>query len=193
MRRLVLTLPRAFRVVRSSPSCFLSQALVSATTATIAVTLLAQGTRAALPSGWIDEDIGSPQQAGSASYIGGSWTVAGGGSDIWNTADQFHLDSETVSGDGTIIAKVLTLQNTDPGSGWSKAGLMFRSDNSPGAVNVATVATPRNGVRFQWRVSAGGGCNFANTRGVVVGVWLKLVRAGSNFSGYQSANGQSWT
>jgi hypothetical protein len=193
MRRLVLTLPRAFRVVRSSPSCFLSQALVSATTATIAVTLLAQGTRAALPSGWIDEDIGSPQQAGSASYIGGSWTVAGGGSDIWNTADQFHLDSETVSGDGTIIAKVLTLQNTDPGSGWSKAGLMFRSDSSPGAVNVAIVATAGNGVSFQWRNTAGGGCNFANTTGLVVPVWLKLVRAGSNFSGYQSANGQSWT
>src|SRR6185369_9232232 len=81
--------------------------------------------KAALPSGWNDSDIGSPAIAGSAIYNNGNWTVAGGGSDIWNAADQFNFASTTFNGDGTIIAKVTSLQNTDPGSGWSKAGVMF--------------------------------------------------------------------
>ena len=40
-----------------------------------------------------DADIGLPSQAGSGSYSAGSgiYTVAGGGSDIWSTADQFNL------------------------------------------------------------------------------------------------------
>src|SRR5437868_189935 len=40
-----------------------------------------------IPPGWTDEDIGAPSFAGSASYSAGNWTVAGGGSDIWNAAD----------------------------------------------------------------------------------------------------------
>ena len=45
----------------------------------------------ALPPGWSDMDIGSPGLAGSASYTNDLWTVTGGGSDIWDTADQFNF------------------------------------------------------------------------------------------------------
>jgi hypothetical protein len=85
---------------------------------------------AALPSGWNDADIGSPALAGSAAYNNGNWTVIGGGSDIWNAADQFNFASTSFSSDGVMIARVLSLQNSDPGSGWSKAGLMFRNAKS---------------------------------------------------------------
>src|SRR5262245_50961185 len=110
---------------------------------------------AALPPGWSDADIGSPAIAGSANYNNGLWTIAGGGSDIWNAADQFNLASTTLNGDGTLIAHVTSLQNTDPGSGWSKAGVMFRNDSSAGSANVTVVATAGNGVSFQWRSAAG--------------------------------------
>src|SRR5208282_5767875 len=98
---------------------------------------------AALPAGWTDMDIGSPAQAGYATDTNGLWTVGGGGNDIWNDADQFNLASESVSGDGSMVAEVLSIQSTDP---WSKAGVMLRNDTTAGSVNLAVVATVGNGV-----------------------------------------------
>src|SRR5256885_16736333 len=112
---------------------------------------------AALPPGWSDGDIGSPALAGSASENNGKWTVTGGGSDIWNSADQFNFASTSFSSDGVMIAQVSTLQNSDPGTGWSKAGLMLRNDASAGSANAAVFVTAGNGVSFQWRSTAGGG------------------------------------
>jgi hypothetical protein len=128
---------------------------------------------AALPPGWSDADIGSPGLAGSATYASGLWTVTGGGSDIWNTADQFNFASTNYTGDGTMIALVLSLQNSDPSSGWSKAGLMFRNDSTAGSVNVSIVATAGQGVSFQWRSTAGGSSSFSADGGVTAPVWLK--------------------
>src|ERR1035437_2323586 len=104
-----------------------------------------------MPGGWSDADIGSPGLAGSASYANGLWTVTGGGSDIWKAADQFNFASTNLTGDSTMIAYVTSLQNSDPGSGWSKAGLMFRNDSTDSSVNVSVVATAEQGVGFQWR------------------------------------------
>jgi hypothetical protein len=93
---------------------------------------------ASLPAGWSDDDIGSPGLAGSASYTNGNWTVTGGGADIWNAADQFNLASTNFAGDGTMIVQVTSLQNSNPGSGRAKAGLMFRNDSTAGSVNAST-------------------------------------------------------
>ena len=117
---------------------------------------LAEPAWAGLPSGWTDADIGSPGLAGSATYTNGNWTVTGGGGDIWGTSDQFNYASTSMVGDGTMIARVTSLQNSEPGSGWSKAGLMFRNDSTAGSVNVSIVATFGEGVSFQWRPTAGG-------------------------------------
>src|ERR1039458_10765333 len=96
---------------------------------------LAEPAWAGLPPGWTDADIGSPGLAGSAAYTNGNWTVTGGGADIWGASDQFNYASTTMGGDGTMVCQVTSIQNSDPGSGWSKAGLMFRNDNTAGSVN----------------------------------------------------------
>lgn len=147
---------------------------------------------AGLPPGWTDQDIGSPGLAGSASDNNGLWTVTGGGSDIWNNADQFNLVSTNFTGDGTLTAHVTSLQNSDPGSGWSKAGLMFRNDNTAGSANVALVATAGQGVSFQWRDTAGDSSDFFAPGAGAVPVWLQLVRSGQNFTGYYSMDGTNW-
>jgi hypothetical protein len=41
-----------------------------------------------------------------------------------------------------LTARVASLQNSDPSTGWSKAGLMFRSDTTAGSVNAAVVTNP---------------------------------------------------
>ncbi|HXR03405.1 MAG TPA: lamin tail domain-containing protein, partial [Verrucomicrobiae bacterium] len=156
------------------------------------VLLMAKPAWAQLPAGWTDADIGSPGLAGSASYASGVWTVTGGGSDIWNNADQFNFVSTNFTGDGTMIVQVTSIQNSDPSSGWSKAGLMFRNDGTDGSVNVSIVATAGQGVSFQWRSTAGGSSSFAADGGIYAPVWLKLVRAGATFTGYYSQDGINW-
>ena len=145
--------------------------------------------RAQLPDGWTAADIGSPGLAGSASYAGGVWTVTGGGSDIWGAADQFNFASTNFTGDGTMIIRVTSLQNTDP---WAKAGLMFRNDSTVGSVNVSVVATAGQGVSFQWRSTAGGSSSFTPNGGFTAPIWLKLIRSGSTFTGSYSSDGATW-
>jgi Glycoside hydrolase family 44 len=130
--------------------------------------------------------------AGSASYSSGTWTVAGGGSDIWNGSDQFNFASTNVAGDVTMIVRVASLQNSDPGSGWSKAGLMFRNDSTGGSANVCIVATAGQGVSFQWRSTAGGSSANSQQSGINAPVWLKLVRSSASFTGYYSTDGNNW-
>jgi hypothetical protein len=147
---------------------------------------------AALPPGWSDVDIGSPGLAGSAGYTNGLWTVTGGGADIWNTADQFNFASTNYTGDGTMMVLVTSLQNSDPGSGWSKAGLMFRNDSTAGSANVSLVATAAQGVSFQWRSTASGSSSFSALSGITAPVWLKLARSGLGFTGLYSRDGSNW-
>jgi uncharacterized repeat protein (TIGR03806 family) len=153
---------------------------------------LAEPAWAGLPPGWADADIGSPGLAGSAGYTNGIWTVVGGGTDIWGTSDQFNFASASATGDATLIARVTSLQNSDPGTGWSKAGLMFRNDNTAGSVNVSIVATAGQGVSFQWRSTAGGQSSNSQKTGITVPIWLRLVRSAGTFTGSYSTNGSNW-
>src|SRR4051794_31059444 len=98
-----------------------------------------QAALAQLPPGWTDEDIGAPSFAGSASYNAGTWNVAGGGSDIWNAADQFNFAFTNATDSTVIIARVLSLDETDP---WAKAGVMIRDDDTPGAMYADVVVAP---------------------------------------------------
>jgi regulation of enolase protein 1 (concanavalin A-like superfamily) len=144
-----------------------------------------------------DADFGGPGIAGSASYnsSSGVYTVSGGGADIWGTADQFNFDSTSVAGNATLTAEVTSLTATDP---WAKAGLMFRDGSTANAANVAVVATPGNGVSFQWRVSAGGASSNTDVAGIPAPtpstpVWLQLVRNGNIFTASYSTNGTTYT
>jgi hypothetical protein len=151
---------------------------------------LAGSVLADLPRGWTDGDIGGPAQSGSAAFTNGDWLILGGGADIGGTADQFNLASVGWVGDGSIVALVVTQQNTDP---LAKAGVMFRNDTNPGSIFVDLVATPGNGVNLQWRSSTGETINGEAVKAVSPPVWLKLVRSGTIFRGYYSLDSVSWT
>src|SRR5436190_13020760 len=150
--------------------------------------LLLLGTRtvclANLAPGWTDSDIGAVAVSGSANYDNGTWYLTGAGTDICNY-DQLHFAYTRISSDGTLIAQVQSLLNAPIG----QAGLMFRDTLASGAIQVAVLASVNNGVTFQWRNAAGNGCSYqisVGAQNLGVPVWLKLVRAGNNFSGYYS-------
>ena len=68
--------------------------------------------------------------AGSASATANSFSVTGGGVDIWGSSDQFQFVYQTLVGDGEIVARVDSLQNVND---WAKAGVMIREDLTGGA------------------------------------------------------------
>jgi len=150
----------------------------------------AVGSGSSLPSPWLNQDIGSVGTGGSSSYNSGVFTVNGAGSDIWGAADSFQFAYQSVSGDGQIIARVSSLQNTNVNA---KAGIMFRNTLSSTAANVILDVTPGGGIEFMARSSDGGSGTWLAGATQAAPVWLRLVRSGSTITGSMSTNGSTWT
>jgi hypothetical protein len=120
----------------------------------------------------------------------GTYTMTGSGADIWDNTDQFHFAFKQVTGAIAIIAKVESLENTDP---FAKAGVMIRDTLEPDSRNAAVFITPENGVRFQYRNTAGGITDRFFAEGITAPQWVKLERtAGGLVRGYYSADGATW-
>ena len=107
----------------------------------------------ALPSPWLNSDVGAVGAAGSASHSSGVFTVRGSGSDIWGNADGFQFVYQPLSGNGQIVARVTAAQDTDP---WAKAGVMIRETLAAGSKHAFMALAPGNGLAFQRRVATGG-------------------------------------
>lgn len=120
----------------------------------------------------------------------GNWVVDAAGADIWGTADGFRFVSQELVGDGTIIAKVETLENTNANA---KAGVMMRAGTASNAINAFMAVTPTSGVTFQRRKTAGGTTTNNTTTGQAAPRWLRLVRTGDTLTGSSSADGTTWT
>ena len=142
-----------------------------------------------LPSGWTNRDIGSVGAAGSVSYSGGTFTVQGSGADIWNTADEFHFAYRTLAGDGSIVARVAGVTNTDV---WAKAGVMIRESLSAGSRHAAMLVSSGKGLAFQRRTSTGGVSTHTGGGSSTAPYWVRLTRSGSTVSAYKSTNGVDW-
>ena len=144
-----------------------------------------------LPSGWTDTDIGGPGLAGSASYSGSTFTVSGGGADIYGTADQFNYASQSVNGNLTVTAYVASQTNTNS---WAKAGVMIRESTAAGAAYVGVYITPGKGASLQYRPSDNAtAINGPETTGLTAPYWVQLVRNGSTFTASISPDGVTWT
>lgn len=136
-----------------------------------------------------NQDIGSFTPAGSSSESNGIYTVNGAGSDIQGTSDQFQFAYLSLTGDGTITARVDSLENTNS---WAKAGVMFRYTLTANSANAYLAMTPGNGATFQTRSSTNGNTNWMNTSGLTAPYWVRLTRSGNNFTAYRSPNGANW-
>jgi hypothetical protein len=148
------------------------------------------GTGAGLPPGWKNQDIGSPGVPGSAAINTntGAWAVNGGGADIWGTADQFHFAHRDFSGDGTMLARVTGVAATGQ---YPKAGIMFRQSTNANA-SYAFVFLGLSSAGFETRDGAGAASVSVGSSDDTPPAWVKLTRTGNSFSGYASADGQTW-
>ena len=127
---------------------------------------------------------------GSAALSQGVFTLKGT-LDTWGTNDGFHFVWQPFRGDGQIVARVLTVENT---MNHAKAGVMLRESLADDAKHAEACVTPVDGTQFLARTEPGAKTTSAHT-GLDKGklpYWVKLVRAGDKFSGYESADGEKW-
>jgi uncharacterized repeat protein (TIGR03806 family) len=143
----------------------------------------------ALPRGWQNTDIGEVGLTGEASYLNGSFNLLASGGDIWENADAFHFAFKSLLGNGQIVARIAAFQYTDP---WAKAGLMLRETTSAGAKYVFVGVTSQGGSVLQSREVPDNSSISVDGSAVKIPHWLKLVRRGDNFDGYNSADGTNW-
>ncbi len=149
---------------------------------------------ASITTGLTDVDIGGAAPAGSATYADGKWTVKGGGAEIWGGNDSCHFAYQALTGDGAIIAKVESLQNTSPSA---KAGVMMRTSLAPGAPRAWMAVTNRiQAEQNMQNLAVYGGINYGNKVLPIASnsgsYWVKLERIGNMITGYLSPDGTNW-
>jgi len=126
----------------------------------------------------------------------GSILMGAGGADIWNSADEFRFAWKRLTGNGTIIARVESVERS---SDWAKAGVMIRESLDPGSRFAAVYITPDYGCRFQARSTTSTAATSDSSvvtpaqTAIKAPYWVKLERTGNDFKGYYSANGTTWT
>jgi len=137
-----------------------------------------------------------PWQVGGVASIGSGSTdqtifsLFGQGSDVWGTADSFMYGFVRWVGDGTMTARVRSLQDS---SNWAKAGVMFRESLATGSKQVFAMLTPGHGANLQYRVSSSGqSASGGHISGAAPG-WIRVTRHGDTFLAQLSPDGRTWT
>src|ERR1022692_385002 len=126
--------------------------------------------------------------------------------------DSFNFAHQSLTGNGTITVRVLSLSGAHPDFGsnggvpagasgptltaglmpWSKAGIIIKQDTRQGSAYAAMMVTGSDGVRMQYDYTG----DIAGLPGSVSAAqprWLRLTRAGDTITGYDSADGTTWT
>lgn len=128
----------------------------------------------------------------------GSMTVGAAGEDIWGVADDFRFVYKSLSGNGSITAKVEDLAVVH---NWAKAGVMIRESLASESSFAYICTTGANGTRYQHRLQ--GFIEASSDDSALDGiqenlppapVWVKIERVGDNFNGYYKTDdaGANW-
>jgi regulation of enolase protein 1 (concanavalin A-like superfamily) len=96
--------------------------------------------------------------------------------------DNFYFLHRTLTGDGTITARVAPFADAEP---WAKAGVLVKQGTDSGATYAAVLRTGGHGVRMQHDFTA-------DTASTSDHQWLRLTREGNTLTGATSADGERW-
>jgi regulation of enolase protein 1 (concanavalin A-like superfamily) len=120
----------------------------------------------------------------------GAITLSAAGTDIWNTVDEFRYVFKRLTGDGSIVARVDSITNTNV---WAKGGVMIRESLDPSSRQAMVVVTPGSGVAFQRRLVNNDVSVGTTEAGIVAPHWVKLTRTGNLLTAQHSADGVTWS
>jgi len=185
-----------FNGTTATPSSWSSTSIVvpvpsGATSGNLVVTVSGSPTNPVnfipLPNGWLDADIGTVGPVGSAGDSNGTFTALGGGAGVGNWEDGLHFAYRPLSGDGAVIARLVSLQG---GRTTESAGVMVRESLDQYAQEIYADYQSSNS-NLTYRIS-GGQAQAISGGTASLPCWLKLVRSGNTLTGYTSTDGTNW-
>lgn len=142
--------------------------------------------------GLVPGDVGRLPVEPVVDPVAGGLDITSVGRGLGGTNDQVHFSHQARTGDFDVELRVASLQGADL---FAQAGLMVRQSLASGSAFAASLASPASaGSSFRWRASTG---TVARASGAFPGnypdTWLRLRRVGTNFSGFASYDGVSWS
>ncbi len=142
------------------------------------------------PAPWLTADIGTTGLVGRAEYFGGKHAISGAGT-FGGTTDGYRYAYQMLSGDGSIVARVSTLQNTGTGAA---VGIMIRDTLTNNARMGALTVDGTGAWRWQRRTTTGGNVSTTtSSSGTAPNIWVRLVRSGNSVTASRSTDGATWT
>ena len=122
------------------------------------------------------QDIGQPRHPGSASYDAktGTYTITGGGQNMWATHDDFHYAWKKMSGDVRATTDVVFVSPAPPpgapGVIHRKGGIVLRQDLDPDSAYVDVLRMGNEQLSLQYREKKGDETHL---------IWINTARQGS--------------
>ncbi|MFA5344614.1 MAG: Ig-like domain-containing protein, partial [Kiritimatiellia bacterium] len=160
----------------------------SAVTTSRVVTVHVTVSGGALPAGWSTYESVDVGIHGSTSYLNGQFNISASGMGIGGVSDSFYFDYKRLTGNGQIVARVTSLQNTGAGA---KAGVMMRASLDANAPCMFAGLTPSASM-FSRRIATNGATTANSGSAAMAPYWVKLVRYGNSVSGFSSSDGANW-
>jgi hypothetical protein len=162
----------------------------SSVTVSVTTAVTTSPTPVSLPAPWQAVDIGSAGTTGDTFVSNNVFVVSGAGS-ISSTSDTFRFVYQPLTGDGQITAQLSSVQNTGTAG---CVGVMIRESLASGS-RYALMSLSTSDSSLWQRRSKTNFKTWATTAGSATPpqAWVRLVRSGSFFTGYQSTDGINWT
>jgi hypothetical protein len=121
----------------------------------------------------------------------GTYTMGASGADVWDESDEFRFAYKILSGNGSITARVVSMDDTN---GFAKAGVMIRGTLDPFSVHGFMFLTPNGRRAFQNRPVTGRESYSAHSdpNSISFPGWVRLTRQSIFFTAYYSEDGINW-
>lgn len=156
------------------------------------------GATAVSGAGTLNAASAQPSNAQSmVSISGGTYSLVAQAGAVNSGAKEdactYLFAAETVDGSYTCQVKTQPAAGSD--GGWGEAGLMARQSGDAGSPMVAVFATTGQGVQFMWRDTYQAPTAvwpMAIAIGVAAPIYLKLTKAGSNWTVSYSTDGKTY-
>lgn len=145
-----------------------------------------------LPSGWTESDVGDPAYDGYTEYNSGTgeFQLYGSGSQMGGLADHLHFTNTTLTGDGSITARITKLYRT---TGGSSTGIMFRESYATGSKFAGIFFNRSYNPVYRYRSTTDSAGSYTSFSAISLPQWLRLTRTGDTFVGEISADQETWT
>lgn len=143
-----------------------------------------------LAAPWASQDVTDIPLNGTAGRLDDKFVIQTSGAGIGGTSDRMHFISQPVTGDATITARIL---GVDQSSLTASTGVMIRETNSSFVRSASLTWSPGQTLDFTRRTTGSASSSTVSLAEIATPPWVRLTRRGNVFTAYSSPDGAAWS